>query len=221
MEEVEEVTPLLEYADESAGGIMTPEYVSTRDDMTAGNALDSVRILGPKAEDVSSILVVDKDGTLVGSLSIVRLALARPSALVSDIMDPEVMYVTSGTDQEECAKLMERYDLKYLPVVDERRRLVGMILVEEMVDVLEEEATEDMYKMTGIGGERLFGPLHGSIRRRLPWLYLNLGTTILAALVINLFQSTIAQVMALVVFLPVVAGAGGYRRDSDPNPGYP
>ena len=87
--------------------------------------------------------------------------------------------------------------------------MIGVILVQDVVDVLKEEATEDMYRMTGIGGERLFGPMFGSVRRRLPWLYLNLATTLLAAGVISLFESTIKQVLALAVFLPVVAGQGG------------
>ena len=208
MEEGEEVTRLLKYADESAGGIMTPEYLSVRDDITTSIALDRLRILEARAEDIGSILIVDQDGVLVGSLSIAHLALARPTALVRDIMDPDLVSVTVGTDQEECALLMERYDLKYLPVVDERR-LIGVILVEDLVDVLEEEATEDMYNMTGIGGERLFPPFHSSVRRRLPWLYVNLGTTILAALIISLFEDTIGKVVALAVFLPVVAGQGG------------
>ena len=155
------------------------------------------------------ILISDAEGKLVGSLSVARLALARPSSMVRDIMEPDVVSVAASTDQEECARLMERYDLNYLPVVDQERRLIGVILVEDVVDVLDEEATEDMYRMTGIGGERLFGPLPSSIRRRLPWLYLNLGTTILAALVINMFESTIEKVVVLAVFLPVVAGQGG------------
>ena len=209
MEEVEDVTPLLEYADETAGGIMTPEYVSVRDDLTAAIALDSVRILGPRAEDVGSILVVDPDGVLVGSLGVVRLALARHATLVRDLMDRDVVFVTVRTDQEECAQLMERYDLKHLPVVGDDRRLIGVILVDDLVDVLAQEATEDMYNMTGIGGERLFGPLMSSVRRRLPWLYLNLATTVLAALVITLFESTILRVVALAAFLPVIAGQGG------------
>ena len=209
MEERGEVTLLLEYPDESAGGIMTPEYLSVRDDVTATNALDSVRILGPRAEEIGSIIVVDGERRLVGSLSIVRLALARPTTALRDIMEPEVVHVTAGTDQEECARLMERYDLDYLPVVDDERHLVGVILVEDLVDVLQEEATEDMYSMTGIVGERLSGPLLSSVRRRLPWLYLNLGTTILAALVISFFEDTILKMVALAAFLPVIAGQGG------------
>ena len=209
MEDVEEVTPLLEYADESAGGLMTPEFVSVRNDMTAAIALDRLRILGPEAEDIGYLVIVDEEGKLVGSLSVTRLALARPAALVGDIMDPDVVYVRAGTDQEECAHFMERYNLGYLPVVDEEHKLVGVILVDDLVDVLEEEATEDMYNMTGIGGERLFGSLPSSIRRRLPWLYLNLATTVLAALVVSAFEDTIVKVVALAVFFPVVAGQGG------------
>ena len=209
MEEVEDVTPLLEYPSDSAGGIMTPEYVSVRDDMTAAIALDRMRILGSIVEDMGSIVIVDEARKLVGSLSVTRLALARPTATVSDIMDPEVVHVTTGTDQEECARLMEHYDLSSLPVVNDNGLMIGVILIQDVVDVLKEEATEDMYRMTGIGRERLFGPLHGSIYRRLPWLSLNLATTLIAAAVISAFESTIAKVVALAVFLPVIAGQGG------------
>jgi len=154
-------------------------------------------------------MVVDGDGRLIGSLSITRLALARPSRLVSEIMDGEVISVPVGTDQEACARLMDRYNLNYLPVLDEAGLPVGLILVEDVVDVLREEATEDMYRISGIGGERLPGPIKNSVLRRLPWLYINLATTFLAALVISVFEGTIEKVVALAVFLPVVAGQGG------------
>ena len=209
MDEVEGVTPLLEYADDTAGGIMTNEYVSVRADTTTAIALDILRVRAEEVDDVSALLVVDDCRRLVGSLGVTRLALARPTLLVADIMDPEVRHVAPDTDQEECASLVERYDLSYLPVVDEDRRLLGVILVQDLVDVMEQEATEDMYHMARIGPERLFGPPLGSVRRRLPWLYLNLATTILAALVINFFESTVARVVALAMFLPVVAGQGG------------
>ena len=209
MEDVEDITPLLEYANDTAGGIMTTEYVSVRADTTAAIALDILRVRAEEAEDVSSLLVVDDGRRLVGSLSVTRLALARPAVLVAAIMDPEVRLVTPDTDQEECASLSERYDLSYLPVVNEDRRLLGVILAGDLVDVLEEEATEDMYRMAGVRGERLFGPLVGSVRRRLPWLFLNLATVISAALVINLFESTISRVVVLAMFLPVVAGQAG------------
>ena len=209
MEEAKDVIPLLDYPEESAGGVMSPEYLSVREDMTADMALDTLRILGPDAERVTSIFIVDPAGRLRGLLSITRLALARGSSLVQDLMDPNVISVTSQTDQEECARLMERYDLSYLPVQDMESRLVGVILIDDVVDVLEEEATEDMYKIAGIGRERVFGPLRSSVRRRVPWLYLNLATTLIAAGVIALYESTIAEMVTLAVFLPVIAGQGG------------
>ncbi|MEE9261320.1 MAG: magnesium transporter, partial [Dehalococcoidia bacterium] len=135
--------------------------------------------------------------------------LARPSAIISDIMDRDVISVPVGTDQEESARLMDRYNLNYLPVIEQGQKLVGLILVEDVVDVLQEEATEDMYRISGLGRERLFGPLKSSVARRLPWLFVNLGTTVLAALVISLFESTIEGLVILAVFLPMVAGQGG------------
>ncbi len=183
MRENGDVIALLQYDDETAGGLMTPEYPVVRDSVTAGSALDVLRLLGPQAENVSSLYVVESDGTLVGSLGIITLALARPSLLMRDIMSPTVATVDAGTDQEECARLMQRYSLNQLAVVDADHHLVGVILGEEAVDVVEEEATEDMFSMVGMGGERLSGPLLGSVRHRLPWLFVNLATTVLAATV--------------------------------------
>ena len=209
MNDTTDVMALLQYAEDTAGGLMTPEFASVREDTSAANALDLLRTRGPRVEDIGSLMVVDGDGRLIGSLSITRLALARPSRLVSEIMDGEVISVPVGTDQEACARLMDRYNLNYLPVLDEAGLPVGLILVEDVVDVLREEATEDMYRISGIGGERLPGPIKNSVLRRLPWLYINLATTFLAALVISVFEGTIEKVVALAVFLPVVAGQGG------------
>ncbi len=209
MEESEDVVPLLEYDDDSAGGLMRREFLSISSGTIASNGLDSLRLLLPEAESIGAIFAEDDDGRLEGVLNITRLALARPGSMVSEIMDPDVTSVSPTSDQEECARLMERYDLPFLPVVDRRDRLLGVILVEDVVDVLEEEATEDMYGMTGIGGERVFGSFTGSVRRRLPWLSLNLATTFLAALVIVVFESTLVKAVAIAAFLPVVAGQGG------------
>jgi magnesium transporter len=129
--------------------------------------------------------------------------------MARDITDRDVIAVGAETDQEECARLMERYDLGQLPVVDQDGRLIGVIRGEDVVDVIEEEATEDMYKIAGMAGERLPGRLGNSLRRRLPWLFLNLATAFLAAVVISLFEPTIARVVTLAFFLPVVAGQGG------------
>ena len=209
MEEAAEVEPLLQYADDSAGGRMALEYVAVEENATAHQALDTLRENEPDAEDLHSVFVVDAEKRLVGELSIVKLALARRGVVVKTIMNPDIVFVSSQTNQEECARVMEQYDLNQLPVVDEFKHLVGVIRLTDIIDVVEEEATEDMYRLVGIAGERLSGPLSASLRKRFPWLTLNLATTFLAALVISLFESTIAKVVVLAVFLPVVAGQGG------------
>ena len=209
MGETDDVVALLRYPDESAGGLMTTDFPHVRAEITAANALDVLRIQGALVEHIGSIYVVDRADKLMGSLSVTRLALARPNAVIADIMDTETISVPVTADQEECARLVDRYDLKYLPVVEENNALVGLILGEDLVDVLREEDTEDMYRISGLGQDRLFDPLRSSISRRLPWLYINLGTTILAALVISLFESTIEKLVILAAFLPVIAGQGG------------
>ena len=209
MVESDEVVTLLQYEQDTAGGQMTLDYPVVRESITIPNALDQLRLLGPEVEDINSILIVDDQNRLVGSLSITRLALARPNSMIGDIADHDIISVSADTDQEECARLMERYNLSQLPVVDQEGQLTGVILAEDMVDVVEEEATEDMYRIASVAGERVMGPLRNSLRRRLPWLYINLATALLAASMISIFESTIAQVIALAIFLPVVAGQGG------------
>ena len=204
-----EVTELLQYQDDTAGGLMTPDYPVVNEKTTTPNALDQLRLLGEDAEDINSVLVIDDDQRLVGSLSITRLALARSSAVVGDIMDRDINSVTAETDQEECAKVMQRYNLDLLPVLDSERRLSGVIMDDDLVDVVVEEATEDMFRIASVGGERIAGPLTNSLRSRLPWLYINLATAFLAAVMVSLFETTITRVVALAVFLPLVASQGG------------
>ena len=209
MTEADEIAPLLGYSDETAGGLMVLDYPVVSDYMTAGIALDVLRLLGRRAEEFGAIFVVDADGKLLGYITVTRLALSPIDVAVRDIMRPEIVSVPAETDQEECARLMERYDLRHLPVVDPEHKLIGIIQVENVVHVMEEEATEDMFRMAGLAGERVLSSLGNSVRSRLPWLTTNLGTVFLAALVINLFESTIAKLAVLAVFLPVVAGQGG------------
>ena len=212
MEEAEDVVPLLEYEDEAAGGLMTPELIALGDTMTMTQAMAFVRRwaedLDP--EDVSYLFVVDTTGVLKGGIDLAQLVLARPHQLISIMMDTNVISVPVETDQEQCARLMERYDIRRLPVVDSENKLVGVLILEDMIGVFEDEATEDMYRMIGVHRrEEALGPFWRSVRNRLPWLCVNLGTAILAGLVITMFQSTLGQVVALAAFLPVIAGQGG------------
>ncbi len=209
MEEADDVVPLLQYPDDSAGGRMILEFIAVKANMPAASALESIRRRGTELEDIHSIFVVGARNQLLGSVSITRLALANPTAIIKDIMNTEIISMSAAANQEECARVMKHYDLDQLPVVDNGQRLVGVIMSKDVLEIVEEEATEDMYKLAGLTGERVFDPLRSSIRNRLPWLFINLATTFLAAAVISVFQSTISKVVVLAIFLPVVAGQGG------------
>ena len=209
MSEAEEVIPLLQYPDETAGGLMS-RVSGARADATAEMALDLLRLMASEERGATNVVfAVDDDGRPVGYVSIRRIALARPRALVADLMRPLQASVDTGADQEECARLVERYDLSELAVTNASGALVGVIDAEDLRDVAVAEASEDMFRMAGMGKERPLSSFRRSVRSRAPWLVLNLLTTFVAAGVISMFESTIARVAALAVFLPVVAGQGG------------
>ncbi len=203
-----DVAPLLAYPDDVAGGLMTTEYVAVLAGTTPAVALDGLRLIDEEHGDVPTVFVVDLDRRLLGWVSLRRLALARLHQVVSELMEPAVS-VTASVDQEACARLVGRYDLSQLPVTDEDGVLLGVIHADDLTDVAAEEATEDMFRMAGMQGERVLGSFGRSVRTRLPWLIVNLLTTFAAASVVALFESTIERLAVLAVFLPVVAGQGG------------
>ena len=206
------VLPLIDYEDDDAGGLMTPRYIALNEAMTVRKAIEYIRSTSTEIDisEVTYILVVDPQNVLKGGLNVSQLVTAENEDYIADVMYPNVISVPAETDQEECALIMERYNLLTLPVVDERGRLEGIVKIEDMIYVLQEEATEDMYRMVGVAEEeKILGPFWDSVKGRLPWLCVNLATAGLAALVITLFQSTLGQVIALAAFLPVIAGQGG------------
>ena len=209
MTESGDVIPLLEYADDTAGGLMNPEFLAVSRNLMAVLALDVIRIRARDAEVTSYALVVDEQDELVGHVSIVDLALARDDEIVANLATNDMVSVTVDTDQEECARIMQRYNVNELPVVDAGGVLRGIIMGDDVLDVLKEEATEDMYRLAGVGGEAVFGPLAGAVKSRLPWLGVNLATAFMAALAIGLFETTIGRVVALAVLLPLVTSQGG------------
>ena len=212
LERPQDVVPLLQYPPDTAGGMMTPDFPRVRNNVTAGNALDALRLFGEDAEGFGWVCVLDERRRLTGYVSIAQLALSSTARLVEDLAsqhDHHQVSVSPEMDQEEVHRIMSRYSLSIMPVVDAERRVLGVIRAEEAMRVAEDEATEDMLRIASAPGERVFGPLHLSVRHRLPWLVLNLGTVLAAAAVINLFESTIAAIAMLAVFLPVVAGQGG------------
>ena len=212
MEAAAEVAPLMAYEDDGAVGLMTPEFIAIHETVTVSQAMSFIRTWAEEygAAHISQVFLVDNDGVVTGTASLSQLVLARPFQCVSLIMNRDVISVGAGTDQEEVARIMERYDIHRLPVVDHANRIVGMVVIDDIIDVFEHEATEDMFRMIGVDqGERALGPFWRSVRSRLPWLCVNLATAIAAGLVITLYQSTMIQAVALAAFLPVIAGQGG------------
>ncbi len=200
------------YPPSSAGRVMTTSFVALDAKMTAQDAIDHVRMVG-SAEDADAILylyVVDDESRLQGVIPIRRLVTAPPDRPCGELMIRDPVSVQVDTDQEEAAALVARYDLLAVPVVDAERRMRGVITVDDVIDVITEEATEDIYHLAGLSEEdRVLSPVHQSVRRRLPWMVLNLGTAFLAAWVVGLFEHAIEEVVTLAVFLPVVAGMAG------------
>ncbi len=210
IEESAAVQKLLVYPEDTAGGKMQAELVSVHEDATVQDAIEAVRAKSEDIEHISNVFVVDGEKRLVGTVSLDKLILARPYAKIKDIADRDPMKVTTDLDQEEVAKIFQRYDLLSIPVVDNGNRLVGRITVDDIVDVLEEEIFEDFYKMAGLNVEEgALDPAMRSIWMRAPWLFVNLGTAFLAASVVKVFQGTIEQFVVLAVLMPIVAGMGG------------
>ncbi len=211
MEEAEDVIPLLAHRDDTAGGLMTPEFFALRRHMTAQNAIDFLRTQHPGTTGHYYLYVVDRDDHLIGVVGLRDLIVSPPETRIEAIMQADVKSVLVGTDQEEVARLMQHYDLLAVPVVDPSGRLVGVIDYDDIVDVIEEEATEDIYRLANVadGDLQVWSPVWLSVRRRLPWLVINLATAFLAASVIGLFEGTIERLAMLAVFQSIVAGEGG------------
>jgi magnesium transporter len=205
----DEVGELLEYDEQTAGRIMNPKVFALSEDMTAGEAITTLQ----GARDVEMVFylyVVDARRHLVGVISLRRLLLVPPATPLKRIMTTDLTSVRTDTDQEEVARLVASYNLLAIPVVDEENKLVGVITVDDVIDVIKDEATEDVYRLAGVAGDdRVFSSARESLRKRVPWLEVNLVTAFFAASVVAVFEGTIDALPALAVFMPVVAGMGG------------
>ena len=204
-----QVESLLDYAEQTAGRIMNPAVFALNEDLTVGEAITALQ--GSRdVEMVFYLYVVDVRRHLVGVTSLRRLLLVSPETPLKRIMTPDVISVRVDTDQEEVARQVASYNLLAVPVVDEENKLVGVVTVDDVIDVIKDEATEDLLRLAGVSGdERIATPAGEAIRKRLPWLGVNLVTAFIAASVVALFEGTIEQVTALAVFMPIVAGMGG------------
>jgi len=212
LEDPNEVRPLLLHPQDSAGGLMTSFHLALRRRMTVAEAMAAIRKLEPDSEEIYQLFIVDQHGRLCGEISLRQLVMADPKVQLQEIMDPEVISVPVGADQEVVAHLVSRYDLLALPVIDENGLLVGVITVDDVIDVLVDEATEDIQRLGA--SEPLDKPyLETSalnvFRKRIGWLLLLFVTETLTGTVLRHFEQEMATVVSLAFFIPLLIGTGG------------
>jgi len=210
VEDRADVDRLLRYDDETAGGLMTTHIVTVRATDTVTQALDGIRRQAEEVTDFYQIFVVDHDRRLVGILPFKDLVVSKPDRVIKSFMADADITVPPGLDQEEVARVMARYNLPSVAVVDEAGRLLGRVTFDDVIDVVEAETTEDLLKFGGVSpDEDLAAGWNEAVRSRLPWLYVNLATAFLAGGVVYFFQGVVQRTVTLAVWMPVIAGMGG------------
>ncbi|MFQ7800796.1 MAG: magnesium transporter [Coprobacillus cateniformis] len=192
------IEQLLGYEEDSAGGLMTTEYIALSQNLTMINALKKIKEIGPKTEVIETIFVLNDKKQLIGTADLRDILVANDNVTLGSIMDDQVISVAPETDQEDVSLLVSKYDLTTIPVVNKNNGLLGIITVDDIIDVIQEEHTEDMLQMHGVNKEEsLDSTLLESIKMRLPWLIVNLVTAFLASFTVKMFESTIEQIVAL------------------------
>ncbi len=206
----EEVEDLLRYEDDTAGGIMVPDFIALKQDITAREAIESLQKEHSDVEMPFYLYVVDEYGRMVGVCSLRQLVVVPPDTQLKDFMSTDVFSVQTDMDQEEVAKLVARYDILAVPVVNRTNELVGIVTVDDVIDIFREEATEDFLKMAGAGGEFIeTKSVFKSTKIRLPWLFASCIGGIIAFFIIGGFEKSLTQFTYLAAFIPVIMGMGG------------
>jgi len=206
------INEFLKYPEDSAGSIMTTEYVDLSEDLTAGGAIEHIRETGLDKETVNVCYVIDNRRKLIGAVSIRSIILARPDALIGDIMEDNVISVATHEDQEEVAQMFARYNFTVLPVVDKEQRLIGIVTVDDAIDVIQEEATEDMAKMAAMShSDKPYMRLttFEIWKSRIPWLMLLMLSSTFTQMIISGFEDALSACIALTGFIPMLMGTGG------------
>jgi len=210
LKDTEDLADLLEYGEETAGGLMAREYVAVRPDWTLQEATEEVRRHADEVDEIYAAYVVDREGLLVGVVSLKQLFLSSAGVPVRDVMNTDFISVTVDVDQEEVGQIVQRYDLLSVPVVDEEGRLLGRITIDDVVDVIRDEADEDIQLMSGLTGEEETVDTAFEVSRgRLPWLVVGLVGSGLSGAVIGTFEATLQQAVVLATFIPIVTAMGG------------
>lgn len=209
-EEAGDIRELMRYAEDSAGGLMTTELVAVSQELTAAGAIEEVRRQSQEVGQFYVVFAVDAAGVLTGFLPLPSLVTALPHAVVRELVEPVPAVVLAETDREEVARVVSRYNLTVVPVVDSGGRLLGGVTFDDVIDVIEAESTRDILSLGGTSQEEeLRGGWWEAVRSRLPWLYVNLLTAFAAASVVVFFEGTVAALPLLAAWMPVIAGMGG------------
>ncbi|WP_017258279.1 magnesium transporter [Pedobacter arcticus] len=209
-EDAVHIRNLMTYAEDTAGGLMNTQVIKVDAEMTKKQAIDQIILQSEEIEEFYTIYVVDHFDVLKGIVSLKDIIKSKVSAKVSDLVNSEFVYVKADTDQEEVADLISQYNLTSIPVVDINMRLLGRVTFDDVIDVMEEENTEDILKFSGVSeDEELSGNWVDAVKSRLPWLVLNLGTAFLASSVIRYFEPTVTKIVVLAGYMTIIAGMGG------------
>lgn len=209
-ESSEQIKKLLDYGDETAGGLMQTEIIAINYKRKRDDIIHYIRFNKQEIEKLYYVFVVNDNRQLIGLLEISKLLLADKESTAESLMEKDIISVNVFKDQEEVANIFRKYDIYILPVVDDNNVLIGRITVDDIIDVIDEEASEDAYKMVGLEKEdKVFTSPLNSMRKRLPWLVLNLFTALTVSSVVGIFETTIARLSFLAVLMPIVAGLGG------------
>lgn len=204
------IKELLGYKDDCAGGIMTTECIALNANLPIEDAIKKIKEIAPKTELIDTIFVVNRKKELIGTAQLRDILVAPENEKLEEITNEHFVYVDPETDQEEVALIVSKYDLTAIPVLNKKKAMLGIITIDDIVDVIVEEHTEDLLKMGGVAKEEtLDSTLWESIKLRLPWLLVNLLTAFLASATIKVFESTIAQVVALSSIMSIITGMGG------------
>ncbi len=207
-----DINHLLKYPEDSAGSIMTVEFADLKENITVKQALERIRAIGIDKETINTCYVLDLQRHLVGSVTLRTLLLGNPDAIVSDIMDENVITVSTLDDQETVARQFQKYDFMAMPVVDSENRLVGIITVDDILEIIEEEATEDMEKMAAIlpSDKSYFRTgIFETFKSRIPWLLILMISATITGTIIDSFEAKLAGITGLVAFIPMLMDTGG------------
>lgn len=208
--EQEIIKQLLGYKEDSAGGLMTTEYIALYEDFSIEEAIKKIKEIAPRTEFIQTIYVMNKNKEIVGIVGLRNILISNYTQKLKDIMDDNFIFVEPELDQEEVAKIVSKYDLNAVPVLNNKKIMLGIIMIDDIMDVIEEEHTEDILKMGGVAKEETIdSTLLESIKMRLPWLLINLLTAFLASFTVKVFENTIAKVVALSATMSIVTGMGG------------